>query len=497
MLINTNYGKQRFILLQSIIIVFAGLVAASFVFHWIPIEVARYTAVIILATQFWFEIKIGQKLFLTSPPFLMSFIAIFFFCFLQGMFIYLPEIPSAIPSGIYGHLNRSLKAVGSDAERYIASFSMVLLITHAIAIFFIKINPSNKEPEQIKRIPYLREIFIFSILILTATNILYFYSQLDQTAYAFETLRSLSPPLQSFMLIYLTRQWRESSKKTNTLLIILFIISLSGMFAIHEGKIPVFIALTVLFYWLRITEISTKRVILTGMIAILICIGGIQLLWAVKLPNFSSANYTYPDVPSTFFDDYQRDKIKSPFQIKEYLFNTEMLPKVLTLKLIWRQTNTINCFKNVLENHWNQVFLLSNQLFWVKGLVPRAIWSEKPSLSFGREYAYRYCERTLPRKTGHSASITLLGQPIIHGGWLGLIVHGAILIIILGGLATLSRNPHSLSSASIAALLPWLIDFDQDFTMYIANASKFFLVMLPMICISSLYERKKRRLLDV
>jgi len=165
--------------------------------------------------------------------------------------------------------------------------------------------------------------------------------------------------------------------------------------------------------------------------------------------------------------------------------------------LIWRQTGSINCFKNVIQNHWDQPFLLSKQLFWLKGLVPRAIWPEKPSLSLGREYAYSYCETTAPRYTGHSGSITLLGQSIIHGGRLGVLLHGAILIIALGGIATLSRNPHNLSSASIAALLPWLIDFDQDFAMYIANASKFFLVMLPIIYVSSLSERKLSSLKDV
>ena len=77
-------------------------------------------------------------------------------------------------------------------------------------------------------------------------------------------------------------------------------------------------------------------------------------------------------------------------------------------------------------------------------------------------------------------TITLLGQPVIQGGGIGLLLHGGILIIALGGVAWLGRKPESLSAVTAVALLPWLIDFDQDFALYVANAVKFFLVMLPL-----------------
>ncbi len=37
--------------------------------------------------------------------------------------------------------------------------------------------------------------------------------------------------------------------------------------------------------------------------------------------------------------------------------------------------------------------------------------------------------------------------------------------------------------APVVALLPWWIDFDQDFVLYVANMVKFFLIMLPMLFI--------------
>ena len=91
----------------------------------------------------------------------------------------------------------------------------------------------------------------------------------------------------------------------------------------------------------------------------------------------------------------------------------------------------------------------------------------------------------------HSSSITLLGQTVIQGGWIGLILHAGILIAGLGGITWLSRKPLSLATASTAALLPWLIDFDQNFGMYVANATKFFLVLLPLIFIVGLSEKNQ------
>ena len=166
--------------------------------------------------------------------------------------------------------------------------------------------------------------------------------------------------------------------------------------------------------------------------------------------------------------------------------------KVPISKLIWRQTDTMYCFKNLVEAHWDEPFSISKQFFWIKAIVPRILWSEKPSLSLGSSYKTKYCEMDVQSTTGinnkkqnygerHSSSITLLGQPIIQGGAIGLLLHMGILIVFLAGATLLTRSPRNLSTVCVTALLPWLIDFDQDFAMYVANAAKFFLTMLPLI----------------
>lgn len=121
--------------------------------------------------------------------------------------------------------------------------------------------------------------------------------------------------------------------------------------------------------------------------------------------------------------------------------------------------------------------------------VSRVLWLGKPSLSLGQEYALKYCSR-LPNQLGHnSPSITLLGQPVIQGGNVSLVLHVGLLLLSLAGIERLNANRKSLSTALVVALLPWLVDFDQDFTMYVANAVIFTLVMLILFVPMVLIER--------
>ena len=59
----------------------------------------------------------------------------------------------------------------------------------------------------------------------------------------------------------------------------------------------------------------------------------------------------------------------------------------------------------------------------------------------------------------------------------------------MAGIERLNANRKSLSTALVVALLPWLVDFDQDFTMYVANAVIFTLVMLILFVPMVLIER--------
>ena len=158
-----------------------------------------------------------------------------------------------------------------------------------------------------------------------------------------------------------------------------------------------------------------------------------------------------------------------------------MFGSVIRSKLSLRHGETRYCLQNVIETHRKEPLVASRQLFWIEALVPRVLWADKPDLSKGQDYATKYCNNG--PKGQHTASITLLGQPLIEGGRAGLLLHGGLLIACLGGITWLGRRPERLSTMVVVALLPWLIDIEQDFALYVANAVKFFLVMVPLVAV--------------
>jgi len=112
-------------------------------------------------------------------------------------------------------------------------------------------------------------------------------------------------------------------------------------------------------------------------------------------------------------------------------------------------------------------------------LVPRALWPEKPNYSQGSTYAVDYC--LFPARdqalTTHSASITLLGEPLLHGGKPMLGAFSVVLTIVLMALAVgAKRGPPHLATA-ILALSGWLMDFDQLAAIYIGNMVKVAMVL--------------------
>ena len=407
------------------------------------IELARVGAVAALLAQVIVDLRGGRNRFMTSPLFLLSAIGIVFFSVFQS---------------IWGGNTRSDIAsfVGSQAEGIILAFCMACLVFYLVASRLfpaVKSAPSSR---------FITPLFVLAVCVSCIDIALYFLkSTQEPVPLLLANGHFVAPPLISICLCLLVRKAPACGRFIQLAIFILIIATLGGLIYVREGKIVMFILAAVSFYAIRVFDLSFPRIILATLAVSLIALAfGYsiqQTRWLVSVgPNPSAERY---------YTNFQS-------------------------KAVYRQTETGFCLDNVLKEHTAEPFAVSEQLFWIRGLVPRILWQDKPSLSMGKEYAVKYCLRVERTLGDHSSSITLLGQPLIHGGVIGLILHSGLLILGLAVVERFNANPAALPTAMVAALLPWLMDLDQDFAMYIANAVKFALVMAVVFVPIAIIERR-------
>ncbi len=355
--------------------------------------------------------------------------------------------------------------VGSDTEGIVLSFGMICLVLYIFLTRNKNIIRNRNFMESDGYIHLIPNIFILLVITFSILNvaIVRFIPTDDGYWPNYRQIHFITPPLISVCLFYLARSavgrgWRFGAAVSATAIMAIVTLGFAS-----EGKLMIFIALALALYVVRLTQPTPSRLILTAAGILFVCVIMVQTVQAIRTPEES--------VPRT-------DKIA-------------WFMDSIVWKVVLRQTESGFCFRNVMKDHFDTPFEPAKQLFWLKGLVPRVIWPDKPSLSLGAVYATRYCGIPIDEVTGHSSSITLLGQPVIRGGWIGLFVHAGLLLFALAAIERLNADPHTLSAVVTGALLPWLIDFDQDFALYIANAVKFALVMVVVIIPVAMTEKHR------
>ena len=438
-----------------LVLFFVAALTAGVGFQVLPISVVRTVAVLVLLGQVIVECRAGSNQFLTSPLFLLGTIALVFFSFIPGFVD--PVIPVTRLKGMGSFY-------GSDAERMVVIFGLGCIALHTLIAYRVQL-PSMAHEQGAMLGP--AGIYIFAAIALGVSlfNVANFVS-LTSGGTHLTAIRSMAPPALAFCLMILVHQAVEAPGRQKLLIAGVFVLSIVALVFIHEGKKPFFMIFAAALYMLRLKNVSLKTLIIFGVVSVLGAITLLQVVQMVRVPYASMLKLEAQPPASSFL-------------------------AVLSSKLVLRQKETTYCFQNVIDQHWDQPLSAGRQLFWMKGLVPRALWSDKPSLSHGREYAPQYCG--MPGGGSHSSSITLLGQPVIYGGGLGLMLHGGVLLAALSLLTWLGRDPRRLSTITVVAMLPWLIDFDQDFTLYAANAVKFCLVMLPLVFLAAKIDQSQKR----
>jgi|GEM_PF-5168224 len=120
--------------------------------------------------------------------------------------------------------------------------------------------------------------------------------------------------------------------------------------------------------------------------------------------------------------------------------------------------------------------------YFAEALIPRILWPEKPSLSRGDEYGERYCGVT--GISNHSGSITLLGEPLVQAGRPGLLTAAMLLGVLSLVVSRLWLRQGPLGAPLVLTIAPWLIDFDQNFSLYAAGSVKAALVCAAILLLS-------------
>jgi len=152
----------------------------------------------------------------------------------------------------------------------------------------------------------------------------------------------------------------------------------------------------------------------------------------------------------------------------------EAMARVVSAKLVARQVETVDCLTGVIRAASIDRGKLLSPIYFTAGLVPRAVWKEKPDLSQSGVTVIQYCEQRIAGsiRVGHSASATLLWEPLAQAGTHGQIVAQTLTFLILIILSRIWITSGSYAAAGVLALTPWTVDFDQHFALYVANLAK-------------------------
>ncbi len=428
-----------------------GFVIAGTGFGVLPMAIVRGLTIMTLFVQVYREQQTGNSQFLTSPLFLLGANALVFFSFVLGI------SDKHFPGSPFDNID---PVYGTAAEQMIVIFGLTCIALHSL---IAAANPDVTHLDDNRLTDKGTSAIVFAAiaLIISLVNVVNYVSPILPGV----DIRSVAAPMLAFSMMYLVYLAVEAPGGRRLLIVGVILLLLGGLFYVHEGKVPIFMIVAGLLYWFRLKKVSSKKLVVFGLIFVPVSVGLLQVAQMVRVPYYSVLGTTHANPAS-------------------------MIGYVARAKIVLRQAETRYCFQRVIDKHWQQPFTTAEQMFWLKGLVPRVLWPEKPSLSLGRDYSWYYCGSNV--KNENSSSITLLGQPVIRGGEIGLLLHGGLLIVGLGGVTWFGRKRDRLSAVTVVALLPWLIDFDQDFALYVANAVKFLLAMLPLYFLSLGLRRRSR-----
>jgi len=376
--------------------------------------------------------------------------ALVFYSILPALYVRFPE---TFRVGPVIH-EMTMAYPGGTAELLIMQFAAFCFIVVAADCHFLSGNAAWPVHERTD--PRWRPVFavavaltVLGIAIIVANRHIASVGDVLSAGIGREILHAQGP-LLSFCLA--TLAYVATDRFRVIVLFVMAMLVLVGLTVSDLSRLPIFIVLSPLVLILAIVDVRWKEVAKFSGVAILVVVVSI-----VSVAPF-----------------------RSNFHQFDLVILLQGAKNQVISKLIARQGISGWCFDRVARNHLNRDNR-GNPFFFVTAVVPRAIWPDKPNLSRGSEYAEKYCGMAVSPDAPHSESLTLLGEPVINGGAVGIVVAQIFLGAGLLAATFLARRTGALGAISLAAMLPWLTQFEQHFALYFANAVKMFLFMTPIV----------------
>lgn len=394
----------------------------------------------------------SMPLLLLSPPVLLGTVGGVLFIVAPVVYV---TVYDYVPIGVAFHTSwptaRTREYIGSKAALLVSGVSMLLLLLGLAIDRLVPARPWNDlHPHQLGRAGVL---LCGLFLTVSALVLLRSYLALDPAAtshpMAWQVQLALDSalPLLSVGLVTSASLISDGNARAWLLLVAMAVAGALAVLLLAAMKI-VSCALAAAITLLSVRRRYWKRFLLTALAGIVVVTAGFIVLVSV-LREETNQGYVLP----------------------------------FASKMAVRQGWTGYCLANVMDRHLDQDSEAS-PLYFFAALIPRPLWPTKPSISHGAHYALTYCGMKLedinPAKP-HSAAITLLGDPIINGGRKGLFVALAALIAVVGAAGVLLQGGRRTIRIGVVAFLPWLVDFEQSFAFYLANAVKAALYMVPFL----------------
>lgn len=335
-------------------------------------------------------------------------------------------------------------AYGSSAERLAIQFGLAL--TAALALLMrLPIKPL---PTTVESRP--GEIVLVLMTAFVAVLLMHLPSLKDN--YWLAQLRFAALPLATFAMALASRLWADGHKRGFALFVLAGVAAWSGLL---EQSIKA-TALTMVACLFLVA--TARRPPIRRMLASLLAVAFI-IMAVVTTVGLMRRSVNLDHIVGTAWNH-------------------------LVGKAALRQAETMFCLTSA-----HNVSLVKPSGFdpgyFLAVLIPRAAWPDKPQYLSGADYAVDYC--LYPRQhlssSRHSASITLLGEPLLHGGMAMLIAVALTVTATLTFGAWIGLHRHPVISAAALATTGWLSDFDQLTVIYLGNAAKVTLVIAAAVAV--------------